>query len=146
GSRFATGRAVEALLKLAPATARVKHGAEEIEMPVEQVAVGDEIVVRPGDRVPVDGQVVSGSSYVDESMITGEPVPVSKTTGAKVVGGTVNQTGAFNFKATAIGADTALARIVQMVQNAQASKAPAQRLADTAGGEILLFALRLALA
>src|SRR5262245_3207450 len=75
-SRFATGRAVEALLKLAPATARVKHGAEEIEIPLEQVAVGDEIVVRPGDRVPVDGQVVSGSSYVDESMITGEPVPV----------------------------------------------------------------------
>src|SRR5215470_7082931 len=140
-SRFATGRAVEALLKLAPATARVKHGAEEIEIPLEQVAVGDEIVVRPGDRVPVDGQVVSGSSYVDESMITGEPVPVPKTTGAKVVGGTVNQTGAFNFKATAIGADTALARIVQMVQNAQASKAPAQRLADTAGKYLVFVAI-----
>jgi P-type Cu2+ transporter len=140
-SRFETGRAVEALLRLAPATARVKRGAEEIEIPVEQVAVGDEIVVRPGDRVPVDGQVVSGSSYVDESMITGEPVPVPKTTGAKVVGGTVNQTGAFNFKATAIGADTALARIVQMVQNAQASKAPAQRLADTAGKYLVFVAI-----
>ena len=99
-SRFATGRAVEALLKLAPATARVKRGGEELEIPLEQVAVGDEIVVRPGDRVPVDGEVMSGSSYVDESMITGEPVPVAKTTGAKVIGGTVNQTGAFNFKAT----------------------------------------------
>ena len=140
-SRFATGRAVEALLKLAPATARVKRGSEEVEIPVEQVTVGDEIVVRPGDRVPVDGQVVSGSSYVDESMITGEPVPVAKTTGAKVVGGTVNQTGAFNFKATAIGADTALARIVQMVQNAQASKAPVQRMADTAGKYLVFVAI-----
>ena len=140
-SRFATGRAVEALLKLAPATARVKRDAEEVEIRVEQVAIGDEIVVRPGDRVPVDGQVVSGSSYVDESMITGEPVPVSKTTGTKVVGGTVNQTGAFNFKATAVGANTALARIVQMVQNAQASKAPAQRLADTAGKYLVYVAI-----
>ena len=140
-SRFATGRAVEALLKLAPATARVKRDAEEVEIPVEQVAIGDEIVVRPGDRVPVDGQVVSGSSYVDESMITGEPVPVSKTIGTKVVGGTVNQTGAFNFKATAVGANTALARIVQMVQNAQASKAPAQRLADTAGKYLVYVAI-----
>jgi Cu2+-exporting ATPase len=131
-SRFATGKAVEALLKLAPATARVKRGGEEKEVPLEEVVVGDEIVVRPGDRVPVDGEVVSGSSYVDESMISGEPVPVAKTQGAKVIGGTVNQTGAFNFRATAVGADTALSRIVQMVQNAQASKAPAQRLADTA--------------
>jgi P-type Cu2+ transporter len=140
-SRFATGRAVEALLKLAPATARVKRGGKEVEIPLEQVAVGDEIVVRPGDRVPVDGQVVWGSSYVDESMITGEPVPVAKTAPAKVIGGTVNQTGAFNFKATAVGADTALARIVQMVQNAQASKAPAQRLADTAGKYLVFVAI-----
>ena len=140
-SRFATGRAVEALLQLAPATARVKRGGKEVEIPLEQVAVGDEIVVRPGDRVPVDGEVMSGSSYVDESMITGEPVPVAKTTGAEVVGGTVNQTGAFNFKATAVGADTALARIVQMVQNAQASKAPAQRLADTAGKYLVFVAI-----
>lgn len=140
-SRFATGRAVEALLKLAPATARVARGGEEVEIPLEQVAVGDEIVVRPGERVPVDGEVTSGSSYVDESMITGEPVPVAKTAGAKVIGGTVNQTGAFNFKATAVGADTALARIVQMVQNAQASKAPAQRLADTAGKYLVFVAI-----
>ncbi|MBA3442683.1 MAG: copper-translocating P-type ATPase [Pyrinomonadaceae bacterium] len=140
-SRFATGRAVEALLKLAPTTARVKRGGEEKEIPLSDVAVGDEIVVRPGDRVPVDGEVSSGSSYVDESMITGEPVPVAKTEGAKVTGGTVNQTGAFNFKATAVGADTALSRIVQMVQNAQASKAPAQRLADTAGKYLVFVAI-----
>jgi len=140
-SRFATGRAVEALLKLAPATARVKRGGVEAEIPLDRVAVGDEIVVRPGDRVPVDGMVVSGFSYVDESMITGEPIPVAKTGGKKVIGGTVNQTGAFNFRATAVGADTALSRIVRMVQNAQASKAPAQRLADRAGKYLVFVAL-----
>jgi len=140
-SRFATGKAVEGLLKLAPATAHVKRGGNEVEIPLEEVIVGDEIAVRPGDRVPVDGEVISGSSYVDESMITGEPIPVSKTEGKKVIGGTVNQTGAFNFRATAVGADTALSRIVQMVQNAQASKAPAQRLADLAGKYLVFIAL-----
>jgi Cu2+-exporting ATPase len=140
-SRFATGKAVEALLKLAPATARVKRNGEEKEIPLEEVVVSDEIVVQPGDRVPVDGEVLSGSSYVDESMITGEPIPVAKAQSAKVIGGTVNQTGAFNFRATAVGADTALSRIVQMVQNAQASKAPAQRLADTAGKYLVFVAI-----
>ncbi len=140
-SRFATGRAVEALLKLAPATARVLRNGQELELPLEQVVVGDEVVVKPGDRVPVDGVVSSGSSYVDESMISGEPIPVAKTQGAKVIGGTVNQTGAFNFKTTAIGADTALARIVQMVKSAQASKAPAQQLADRAGKYLVYLAL-----
>lgn len=140
-SRFATGRAVEALLKLTPDKARVLRDGQEVEIPVEQVLKGDLIVIRPGDRLPVDGEVVSGSSYVDESMITGEPVPVSKTAGTKVTGGTVNQTGAFQFRATAVGADTALSRIVQMVQNAQASKAPAQRLADTAGKYLVFVAL-----
>ena len=140
-SRFATGRAVEALLRLAPSTARVVRGGQEQEIPLEQVVVGDEIAVRPGDRVPVDGQVMSGSSYVDEAMITGEPIPVQKTAGARVTGGTVNQNGAFTFRATAVGADTALSRIVRMVQNAQASKAPAQRLADTAGKYLVFVAL-----
>jgi len=100
----------------------VKHKGTQKELPLEEIIVGDETVVRPGERVAVDGEVVSGLSYVDESMITGEPV--AKTQGAKVIGGTVNQTGALNFQATAVGADTALSRIVQMVQNAQASKAP----------------------
>jgi Cu2+-exporting ATPase len=140
-SRFATGKAVEALLKLAPATARVRRDGVEADIPLEQVMMGDEIVVRPGDRVPVDGVVVSGSSYVDESMITGEPIPVAKTEGKKVIGGTANQTGAFDFRATAVGADTALSRIVQMVQHAQASKAPAQRLADRAGKYLVFVAL-----
>ena len=140
-SRFTTGKAIETLLKLAPATARVKRDGSEFEIPLEQVGVGDEIVVRPGDRVPVDGEVISGSSYVDESMISGEPIPVVKRQGAHVTGGTVNQTGAFNFRATAVGAETALARIVQLVQNAQASKAPAQRIADTAGRYLVFVAL-----
>jgi len=140
-SRYATGKAVEALLKLAPDTARVKRDGAEIEVPLEEVHIGDEVVVRPGARVPVDGEVVSGSSYVDEAMISGEPVPVLKEAGAKVIGGTVNQSGAFSFKATAVGADTALSRIVQMVQNAQASKAPAQQLADTAGKYLVYVAL-----
>ncbi|BDP41012.1 copper-translocating P-type ATPase [Deinococcus aetherius] len=140
-SRFATGRAVEALLRLAPSTAWIMRGDQEVELPLEQVVVGDEIVVRPGDRVPVDGEVLSGTSYVDESMITGEPVPVGKRAGDRVTGGTVNQNGAFHFRATAVGADTALSRIVQMVQNAQASKAPAQRLADRAGKYLVFVAL-----
>ncbi len=140
-SRFATGRAVEALLKLAPETARVVRDGQKTEVPLSQVVVGDELAVRPSDRVPVDGEVLSGLSYVDESMITGEPVPVAKQGGARVTGGTVNQTGAFHFRATAVGADTALANIVQMVQNAQASKAPAQRLADTAGKYLVFVAL-----
>ena len=140
-SRFATGKAVEALLKLVPATARVKRNGAEVEVDLDQVVVGDELVVRPGDRVPVDGDVVSGSSYVDESIITGEPIAVPKAAGAKVIGGTVNQTGAFNFTATAVGADTALSRIVQMVQNAQVSKAPAQRVADAAGKYLVFVAI-----
>lgn len=140
-ARFATGRAVEALLKLAPTTARVQRGGQEVQLPLEQVVVGDELIVKPGDRVPVDGKVLSGSSYVDESMITGEPIPVVKEPGARVIGGTVNQNGAFNFQATAVGADTALSRIVQMVKNAQASKAPAQRLADQAGKVLVYVAL-----
>ena len=132
---------MEALLKLAPETARVVRDGQETEVPLSQVVVGDELAVRPGDRVPVDGEVLSGVSYVDESMITGEPVPVAKQGGAQVTGGTVNQTGAFHFRATAVGADTALANIVQMVQNAQASKALAQRLADTAGKYLVFVAL-----
>ncbi|HEX2401966.1 MAG TPA: copper-translocating P-type ATPase, partial [Mycobacterium sp.] len=140
-SRYATGQAVHALLKLAPPTALVRRDGREIEVPLDQVSVGDQIVVRPGAKVPVDGKIVEGSSYVDESMITGEPVPAAKEVGSTVVGGTINSTGAFVFTATAVGADTALARIVQMVRNAQASKAPAQRLADIAGRYLVYVAL-----
>ena len=140
-SRFATGRAVEALLKLAPATARRVRNGQEEEVPLDMVAVGDVLGVRPGDTIPVDGVVIEGSSYIDESMITGEPVPVSKGPGDDVVGGTRNQQGAFRFRATKVGADTVLARIVAMVQEAQSSKAPAQRLADIAGKYLVIVAL-----
>lgn len=140
-SRFATGQAVQALLALAPPTALVRRNDAEAEVPLDQVVVADEVVVRPGVRIPVDGVVRSGESYVDESMITGEPLPVAKRVGARVTGGTVNQTGAFTFTATEVGADTALARIVTLVKNAQASRAPAQRLADTAGRYLVFVAL-----
>ena len=105
-SRFATGKAVEALLKLAPDTTRVMRDGVEAEIPLALVVAGDVIIVKPGDRVPVDGLVITGSSYVDESMISGEPIPVAKTVGATVLGGTANQNGAFTFKATAVGANT----------------------------------------
>src|SRR3989454_8256409 len=140
-SRFATGRAVEALLKLAPPTARRVRDGQEEEVPLEAIAVRDVLAVRPSDIIPVDGVVIEGSSYVDESMLTGEPVPVAKGPGAEVVGGTRNQQGAFRFRATKVGADTALARIVAMVREAQSSKAPAQRLADLAGKYLVIVAL-----
>ena len=140
-SRFATGRAVEALLELAPPTARRVRDGQEEEVPLEAVAAGDVLAVRPGDTIPVDGVVIEGSSYVDESMLTGEPVPVAKGPGDEVVGGTRNQQGAFRFRATKVGADTALARIVAMVRAAQSSKAPAQRLADLAGKYLVIVAL-----
>ncbi len=140
-SRFAAGRAVEALLKLAPPTARRVRNGQEEEVPLEAITVGDILGVRPGDTIPVDGVVIEGSSYVDESMLTGEPVPVAKGPGDEVVGGTRNQQGAFRFRATKVGADTALARIVAMVREAQSSKAPAQRLADVAGKYLVIVAL-----
>lgn len=140
-SRFATGKAVEALLKLAPPTARVRRNGTDMEVPLEQVVLNDVIVIRPGDRIPVDGIVLDGGSYVDESMLTGEALPVEKTAGTRVVGGTVNKNGSFTFRTEAIGADTALARIVKMVQDAQASKAPAQEIADRAGRYLVFVAL-----
>src|SRR5213082_2769136 len=140
-SRFATGRAVEALLELAPPTARRVRDGQEEDVPLEAVAVGDVLAVRPGDTIPVDGVVIEGSSYVDESMLTGEPVPVAKGPGDEVVGGTRNRRGALRFRATNVGADTALARIVAMVREAQSSKAPAQRLADLAGKYLVIVAL-----
>jgi P-type Cu2+ transporter len=140
-SRVTAGRAVEALLNLAPPTARrVKNGSEE-DISLEAVKIGDILAVRPGDAVPVDGIVIEGSSYVDESMLTGEPAPVPKGPEDEVVGGTRNQHGAFRFRATNVGSDTALARIVSMVREAQSSKAPAQRLADIAGTYLVIVAL-----
>jgi Cu+-exporting ATPase len=130
-ARSQTSSAIKALLKLAPDTARrLQPDGTEQDIPLAHVHPGDKLRVRPGERIPVDGVVVEGASFVDESMITGEPVPVEKTPGGKVTGGTVNGTGSFVMAAEHVGADTLLARIVQMVSNAQRSRAPIQRLAD----------------
>jgi len=129
-SRGRTSDAIRRLMGLRPETARVRRDDEIVEVPLDAVMPGDLVVVRPGERLPVDGEVVEGWSYVDESMITGEPVPVRKEVGAAVVGGTINQTGSFTFRATAVGGATVLARIIEMVQAAQGGKLPIQSLVD----------------
>jgi Cu+-exporting ATPase len=130
-ARSQTSSAIKALLKLAPDTARrINANGTDEDVPLDHVHPGDLLRVRPGERVPVDGVVVEGASFVDEAMITGEPIPVEKTPGSRATGGTVNGTGAFVMKAERVGADTLLARIVQMVSQAQRSRAPIQRLAD----------------
>jgi P-type Cu+ transporter len=134
-ARDATGGAIKALLGLAPRTAmRVGADGRDSEVAIDQIAVGDRLRIRPGEKVPVDGVVDEGSGSVDESTITGEPMPVAKEAGAKVIGGTVNTSGAFVMKAELVGADTMLARIVKMVSEAQRSRAPIQRLADLVAG------------
>lgn len=126
-----TSEAMKKLLGLQARTARVvRQGQAELEVPVDEVLVDDLVVVRPGEKIPVDGVVVSGHSYVDESMITGEPVPVAKSEGTRVVGGTLNQNGSLTFRATAVGEGTVLAQIIRLVENAQASKPAIQGLAD----------------
>lgn len=125
-----TSAAIQRLAGLQASTARVQRDGQTVEVAIADVKQGDVIEVRPGERVPVDGVVVSGHSYIDESMISGEPIPVEKATDADVVGGTVNQTGAFTFKATAVGADTVLAQIIHMVEQAQGAKLPIQALVD----------------
>lgn len=125
-----TSEAMKQLLQLQARTARVVRGDTTEEVPVDAVQPGDEILVRPGEKIPVDGQVTRGASYVDESMVTGEPVPAEKSEGDEVVGGTINKTGSFHYKATRVGADTVLAQIIRMVEDAQASKVPIQGLAD----------------
>jgi Cu+-exporting ATPase len=125
-----TNEAIKKLMGLQAKTARVVRDGQEIDIPVEEVLVGDVVIVRPGEKVPVDGIVVEGRSAVDESMITGESLPVSKESGDEVIGATINKTGAFRFRATKVGKDTALAQIIQLVQDAQGTKAPIQRMAD----------------
>ena len=134
-AREQTGGAIRALLKLAPKTAhRLGAGGEDQEIALERVQVGDRLRVRPGDGVPVDGEVLEGGGAVDESMVTGESMPAAKHTGDKLIGGTVNGTGSLVMRADKVGADTMLARIVTMVSEAQRSRAPIQRLADTVSG------------
>ena len=133
-ARSRTGQAIKALLGLAAKTAhRVRHGKEE-EVPVDAIQKGDLLRVRPGEKVPIDGVIVDGQSNIDESMITGEPIPISKRAGDKVVGATVNQTGSFLMRAERIRSETLLAQIVEMVAEAQRSRAPIQKLTDTVSG------------
>ena len=126
-----TSEAIKRLMNLRPQKATVIRDGKEMEVPVEEVRVGDRVVVRPGERIPVDGVVISGHSTVNESMLTGESIPVEKEPGAEVIGGTMNVYGSFTFEAKRVGLDTALSRIIALVQEAQGSKAPIQRLADT---------------
>ncbi len=129
-----TSSAIKKLMGLQPKTVRVVVDEIEKEIPVMDVKVGDRILVRPGEKIPVDGTVVSGSSFVDESMISGEPSPVQKTEGMKVLGGTINQKGSFQFRAVSVGGDTMLAQIIKLVKQAQGSKAPVQKLVDKIAG------------
>lgn len=129
-AKAGTGEAIRALLGLQARTARVLRDGAETEIPVDQVTVGDEILIRPGEKIPVDATVLSGQSAVDESMVTGESIPVTKRAGDTVIGATVNTTGSLRVRAAKVGADTMLAQIIRMVQQAQASRAPIQRLAD----------------
>ncbi len=134
-ARSQTNAAIKLLLGLAPKTARiVRDDGREEDIPLDQVHIGDKLRIRPGEKVPVDGTVVEGQSHVDESMVTGEPVPVEKTAGAKVIGATVNGTGSLMMMAEKVGADTLLAQIVHMVSEAQRSRAPIQRLVDVVSG------------
>jgi Cu+-exporting ATPase len=133
-ARSHTGAAIRALLGLSPKTARIVREGKEEDVPLDQVKVGDHLRVRPGEKIPVDGVVLEGTSSVDESMITGEAIPVEKPPGSRVVGATVNGTGSFVMRTERVGAETLLARIVQMVSQAQRSRAPIQRLADRVAG------------
>ncbi|MGW7365345.1 heavy metal translocating P-type ATPase [Streptomyces sp. NPDC054841] len=145
-AKAGTGEAIRALLGLQARTARVIRDGAEAEIPVEDVVVDDEIAIRPGEKIPVDAEVLSGSSAVDESMVTGEPMPVTKRTGDTVVGATVNTTGSLRVRASKVGADTMLAQIIRLVQEAQASKAPIQRLADTVSAYFVPAVIAIAVA
>ena len=143
-AKVKTSEAIRRLMQLQPPIARVILDSEEVEIPVDQVEVGDMLQVRPGERVPVDGVVVSGKSSIDESLLTGESMPVPKKPGSHVTGGTINKLGLFRFEATRVGAETALAQVIRLVQEAQASKAPIQRLADKAAGVFVPFVILIA--
>jgi Cu+-exporting ATPase len=141
-----TSDAIKKLAGLQPKTARVKREGQDEDIPIEDVVVGDEILVRPGEKIPVDGIIISGESTVDESMISGESMAVKKEVGAEVIGATLNKTGSFRFKATRVGKDTALARIIKLVRDAQGSKAPIQRLADVIAGYFVPVVISIAIA
>ena len=140
-SRRGTSDALRALFDLVPPKANVIRDGKEISVPSAEIVHDDIVVLRPGDKVPVDGEIIEGETSIDESLVTGESMPVTKTVGAKVVGGSVNQTGTVKFKATEVGSETVLAQIIKMVETAQNSKAPGQRIADTAAGWLVVVAI-----
>ncbi|MCC3404752.1 MAG: copper-translocating P-type ATPase [Microcoleus sp. PH2017_10_PVI_O_A] len=141
-----TSEAIRKLMGLQAKTARIICNGEELEVPIAQVAIGDIVQVRPGEQIPVDGEVIEGASTVDEAMVTGESLPVKKQLGDEVIGATINKTGSFKFRATRVGKDTFLAQIVKMVQDAQGSKAPIQKLADQVTGWFVPAVIAVALA
>ncbi|MGE5848071.1 MAG: heavy metal translocating P-type ATPase, partial [Ignavibacteria bacterium] len=129
-AKVKTNSALKNLMELKPKTAFIKRDGIEEEVPVESLTTGETVVVKPGGKIPADGIILNGSSFVDESMVTGESIPAEKTTGSKVIGGTINKTGSFEYTVTALGDNSALGRIIKMVEEAQGSKAPIQSLAD----------------
>ena len=141
-----TSDAIRKLIGLQARDARIIRNGRELEVPIQDVQIGDVVVVRPGEKIPVDGEVVDGSSTLDESMVTGESMPVKKQAGDEVIGATINKTGSFKFRATRVGKDTLLAQIVQLVQQAQGSKAPIQRLADRVTGWFVPVVIGVAIA
>jgi P-type Cu2+ transporter len=140
-SRRGTSDSLRALFDLVPPKANVVREGKEISIPSSEIAHGDIVVLKPGDKVPVDGDIVDGDTSLDESFVTGESIPVSKTVGARVIGGSVNQTGTVRFRALQIGSETVLAQIIKMVETAQNSKAPGQRIADKAAGWLVVLAI-----
>jgi len=144
-ARGETSTAIRKLIGLQARSARVIRDGETKDIPIQEVQVGDIVVVRPGEKIPVDGEVVEGSSTIDESMVTGESIPVQKSAGEEVVGSTLNKTGSFQFRATRVGKDTVLSQIVQLVQQAQGSKAPIQKLADQVTGWFVPVVIAIAL-
>jgi Cu+-exporting ATPase len=145
-AKAGTGEAIRKLIGLQAKTAHVVRDSNEREVPVDEVVPGDTVVVRPGEKVPVDGEVIEGRSTLDESMVTGESLPVTKEVGDEVIGATINQTGAFRFRATGVGRDTMLAQIIRLVEQAQGSKAPIQRLADLVAGYFVPVVIAIAIA
>lgn len=141
-----TSEAIRKMMGLQAKDARVIRNGQEIDVPISEVQIDDTILVRPGEKIPVDGEIISGSSTVDEAMVTGESIPVKKQPGDEVIGATINQTGSFKFRATRVGTDTVLAQIVQLVQDAQGSKAPIQRLADQVTGWFVPVVIAIAIA
>ncbi|MDD5099059.1 MAG: copper-translocating P-type ATPase, partial [Candidatus Colwellbacteria bacterium] len=140
-SRKGTSDALRALFDLVPPMANVVRGGQEVAVPAAEVVVGDIVILRPGDKVPVDGEITEGETAIDESLVTGESIPVAKKTGDEVIGGSINQSGSVKFKATKVGRDTALAQIIRMVEVAQNSKAPGQRIADKAAAWLVILAV-----